>query len=99
MRIPAIHVLATLLALAAPGSTQSLGLQGPAIGVVYSPSTPAIQRIQGIPGSAIFGDILLADLDSAFVSPDATAALVSRGAASYLVSALDTAEPQWSPVP
>lgn len=78
---------------------QGFGLQPPTLGVVYNPSTRAVQRIDGIPGSATFGSVLLADVDSAALAPDAAAALVGRGARKFLVSALATADPQWTPVP
>ena len=78
---------------------QGFGLQPPTLGVVYNPATRAIQQMNGIPGSATFGGVLLADVDSAVLAPDAAAALVGRGADKFLVSALGTANPLSTPVP
>ena len=74
--------------LAVQMNAQPVGLGGPIAGFVYDRSMHSVRPLLGMAGSAYLGPALLAEVDSASISPDGRWALVTEHGQSRFVRGL-----------
>jgi hypothetical protein len=95
MRILIALFLLVSLACVAPAQS----LSGPVEGFVYDAPTHSLRAVDGFPGSATFGPVLLSDVDFGSVAPYKNYAIAFQGGHALLVSGLGSAHVSTSRIP
>ncbi len=68
-------------------------VQGPVTGYIFDPGTRAIRQMTGMPGAAYLGAAVVPNVDSAFVSPDGSAAFAVQAGRLVLYTGLTNVSP------
>jgi hypothetical protein len=95
MRILIVLFLFVSLARAAPAQS----LSGPVEGFIYDASTHSLRAVDGLPGSATFGPVILSDVGFGSVAPSKNYAIAFQGGHGLFVSGLGSAHVSTSPIP
>src|SRR5580692_3342337 len=95
MRILIVLFLFVSLARAAPAQS----LSGPVEGFIYDASTHSLRAVDGLPGSATFGPVILSDVGFGSVAPSKNYAIAFQGGHALFVSGLGSAHVSTSPIP
>jgi hypothetical protein len=95
MRILIALFLFVALACASPAQS----LSGPVEGFIYDAPTHSLRAVDGFPGSATFGPIILSDLGFGSVAPYKNYAIAFQAGHALFVSGLGSAHVSTSPIP
>ena len=85
----------TVTLLASGLAAQTGSVRGPIAGMVYDGAAHAIRPLVGLPGASYLGNPMVSELDFASVAPDSRAALAVTRGRLYLLTSLETGNPQW----